>query len=238
MSCRGVRRRLSAFLDGELRAPEAGRVDEHLGACAACAEHVRSLRIALDALADLPRLGGGEEIASRVFDRLEMENRRPSLAVLFRSVLGARPLILPSLLSAGLVLAVLFGGVFVLSRPDPLPEVRVTQGSWPPRLPASGTEGNPLLPYGGVDLPRARPGFSSSDALAGMGEGTLFLETVVARDGSVSTVTLLGGDLEQARPLLDALRRQRFEPVLYRGRPVAVSVYRLISHMEVRSPLT
>jgi hypothetical protein len=71
-----------------------------------------------------------------------------------------------------------------------------------------------------------------------MREGTLFLETVVARDGSVSTVTLLGGDSEQAQPLLDALRRERFEPVLFHGRPVAVSVYRLISRMEVRSPVT
>ncbi len=71
-----------------------------------------------------------------------------------------------------------------------------------------------------------------------MSEGTLFLETVVARDGSVSAITLLDGDSERARPLLDALRRERFEPVRFRGRPVAVSVYRLISCMEVRSPIT
>jgi len=60
----------------------------------------------------------------------------------------------------------------------------------------------------------------------------------VARDGSVSTVTLLGGDLAQAGPLLEALRRERFEPATFRGRPVAVSLYRLISRMDVRAPLT
>ena len=39
--------------------------------------------------------------------------------------------------------------------------------------------------------------------------------------------------LRQAGPLLDALRQQRFEPIRYMGRPVAVSVYRLISRMDV-----
>jgi hypothetical protein len=71
-----------------------------------------------------------------------------------------------------------------------------------------------------------------------MDEGTLFLETVIARDGSVSVVNLLGGDSQQAQPVLDALRRERFEPVYLRGRPVAVSVYRLISRMDVWASLT
>jgi hypothetical protein len=32
---------------------------------------------------------------------------------------------------------------------------------------------------------------------------------------------------------VDALRRERYEPGRFRGRPVAVSIYRLISRMEV-----
>ena len=60
----------------------------------------------------------------------------------------------------------------------------------------------------------------------------------MARDGQVSAVTLLDGDSGRAGPLLDALRRERFEPGRVKGRPVAVSVYRLISRMEVRAPLT
>ena len=51
-------------------------------------------------------------------------------------------------------------------------------------------------------------------------------------------VTLLNGDSRQARPLLDALRQERFEPGRLRGRPVAVSVYRLISRMDVRASIT
>jgi hypothetical protein len=38
--------------------------------------------------------------------------------------------------------------------------------------------------------------------------------------------------------VLEALRQQRFERVRYRGRPVAVSVYRFLSRMDVRSPIT
>jgi hypothetical protein len=71
-----------------------------------------------------------------------------------------------------------------------------------------------------------------------MEEGTLFLETVVARDGSVSAVNLLQGNSHQAGPVLEALRRERFWPGQYNGRPVAVSVYRLISRMDVRPPTT
>jgi outer membrane biosynthesis protein TonB len=64
------------------------------------------------------------------------------------------------------------------------------------------------------------------------------VETVVARDGSVSAVNLLQGDLERARGVLEALRQARFEPTLLNGRPVAVSVYRLISALEVRAHVT
>ena len=112
-------------------------------------------------------------------------------------------------------------------------------GTWTRGLPPSGTEANPLFPSAEVGFPRVRPADAFAEGvLEQLSEGTLFLETVVARDGSVSTVTLLDGDSERAGPLLEALRRERFEPVRVRGRPVAVSVYRLISCMEVRSPAT
>jgi len=113
-----------------------------------------------------------------------------------------------------------------------------TAGAW--RVAgASGTETNPLFPSAGVQLPRERKdGGQLPDVLLRAGEGTLFLETVVARDGTVAGVTVLDGDVEAAGAIVEALWRQRFEPVRYRGRPVAVSVYRLISRMEVRSPAT
>ena len=99
---------------------------------------------------------------------------------------------------------------------------------------AKFTKTLPLFTSSEVSAPRVRPGEPVPHyLLESAGEGTVFLETVVARDGSVSAVHVLGGDSRLARPFLDALRRERYEPGRFRGRPVAVSIYRLISHMEV-----
>jgi anti-sigma factor RsiW len=236
MSCRAAEWNFSAFIDGNLDPATSRLVASHLESCGTCRAHVASLRQAIEALADLPRIAAPEPIAQRVRERLEVERRGPGLALLFRSRGAARPLILPSLLPAALtVLVVLAASVFVSRDPrDTLPEVTTRAEPAPIREPLQGTEGNPFFPSSQVALPRLRAGeVVPVQALANMGEGSLFLETVVARDGSVSTVTLLEGDSVQAKPLLEALRHARFEPVRVKGRPVAVSVYRLISLMEV-----
>ena len=243
MTCGAVRRRFSAHRDGELTGVEHRNVAAHLDGCASCAAQWRGLAKALDDLADVPRLECWGEVASRVFDRLDMENRKPGLAVLFR-IGSARPLILPSLVPAVMVLVTVIAGALVLDRPEPLPPfVQQRQlEAWtsrPSPVPDWGTERNPLFAYGDVSTPRARAGtVVPSYLLEPTGEGTLFLETVVARDGTVSAVNLIGGDSNEAAPLLEALRKERFEPGRFRGRPVAVSMYRLISRMEVRAPIT
>jgi len=242
MTCRAVRRRFSAYRDGELGGGDAQAVASHLSACSPCAGRWRSLGETLDALAEAPRLVCPGGIASRVLARLEVENRGPGLALLFRPVWADRPLMLPSLFPAALVFVVVISAALALSSdPGPLPAVATRTLPAPPQwvqpVPSWGTEAHPLVASAEVRTPRARGAFPA-DLLAEMDEGTLFVQTVVARDGSVSTVTLLEGDRAQAGPLLEALRRERFEPVRFRGRPVAVSVYRLISRMDVRAPIT
>jgi len=200
------------------------------------------LRASLGALADLPRLEGSDGIAARVLDRLELERRGPGLALIFRRRGAARPLILPSLLPAAFILMAVVGGALVLDRatdPGPLPEVTLRGGgeTWG-RIAPSGSEANPLFPSAAVTAPRARGAVVPDSVLTDMAEGSLFVETVVARDGSVFAVTLLQGDSRQAGPLLHALRQERFEPGRLAGRPVAVSVYRLISRMDVRASIT
>ncbi len=238
MSCHGVRTRLSEWLDGELDPVAARAVAAHLASCAACARRADELRAVSGLFADLPRVES-ETVAARVALRLEIASsaRRPALAFLFRGMAAARPLILPSLVPAACLLALVLGAVLALD-PGPLPEVRLAPGAWG-AVPASGTEGNPLFPSSEVLLPQQLAALAlPPEVLAGQGEGSLFLETVVARDGSVAGVTLLQGDAGPEQQLIEALRQQRFEPVRYRGRRVAVSVYRLISRMEVRSPRT
>jgi hypothetical protein len=239
MTCAGVRSRLSEWLDGDLEPGAARGVSAHLVTCGACSRRAEELRAVSGLLAELPRVETPEPVETRVALRLELASgsRRPALAVLFRGVAAARPFILPSLIPAACLLLLVFGVVLVLDS-GPLPEVRLAPGAWS-AVPASGTEGNPLFPSSEVLLPQQLAALAlPPEVLAGHGEGSLFLETVVARDGSVAGVTLLQGDAGDEQELIEALRQQRFEPVRYRGRRVAVSVYRLISRMEVRSPRT
>jgi anti-sigma factor RsiW len=239
IACGRVRRELSSYMDGDLEARSSRLVAAHLDACPECAARWRSLRSAVEALAEAPRLECREPISARVRDRLDVETRSAGLALILRPTWKARPLILPSLIPAAAVLFVVLGVALTLDRdPEPLPLV-VTRGaeSWGPTG-ASGTESNPLFLSAEVSAPRVRRAAPITDLLAGVGEEPLFVETVVARDGSVSTVTLLGGDSHLAGPLLEALRHERFEPGRRHGRPVAVSLYRLISRTDVHAPVT
>ncbi|HEY7413544.1 MAG TPA: zf-HC2 domain-containing protein [Vicinamibacteria bacterium] len=240
MSCASVRRRFSSFRDRDLPGAQARTVEVHLAACPACASRWRQYTAALDGLGSAPRLHSPDGIAQRVLARLEVETRGPGLALLYRPAWAARPLILPSLVTALLVFAGVIAGALALDRPEPLPEVATASlPPWEASAAPWGTEGNPRFPVSGVGVPRARPGLAlPPEVLAALGDDTLFVETVVARDGSVSAVNLLQGDLERARGVLEALRQARFEPTLLNGRPVAVSVYRLISALEVRAHVT
>ncbi len=237
MRCALVRRRLSEWVDGDLDRARSRQLEDHLSGCPDCAKRVRDLRALRQLVARLPRLEPPESVANQVFSRVEVETeaRRPALVSLYRSYTAARPFILPSMVPAALMLVTILAGILALD-PGPLPEVHLAVGAWR-ATPAWGTVGNPLFPSEVTDLPRERTAVElPAEVLARRGE--VFLETVVGRDGSVADVTVIDGDVVGREALVDALRRQQFEPVRYRGRPVAVGVYRLISRVEVRSPLT
>ena len=235
MRCAGVRGRLSAWLDGELPSATVRAVRAHLATCEACGRRAAELSGVSRLLGELPRLESTESVAERVLTRLEVEQGGPGLRMLLRRYGAARPFIMPSLVPAALVLLTLLSAALALDSGAraPLPAKIATWGV----VAALGTESNPLFPSAGVGLPRERDGrrLAADDLVAAAGRGSLFLETVVARDGTVFTVTVLRGNAERAGPLLVALRQQRYEPIRYRGRLVAVSVYRLISHTDVYS---
>jgi hypothetical protein len=130
MTCARVDRRLSEWLDGELVPALAREVSSHLTQCAACARRADELRRVSGLLADLPRLEAREPVAAQVLERLEMEAeaRRPALAVLFRGFAAARPLMLPSLVPAALVLVSVLAAVLALDS-GPLPEVHFAPGA-------------------------------------------------------------------------------------------------------------
>jgi anti-sigma factor RsiW len=236
VSCVSVVNRLSDYLDGNLEPREQHEITEHIAGCAACGERHATLVASLAAVRALPRLRPTESIAFQVLNRLEVESRGPGLALLFRPAWLARPLIFPSLVPAALVLVSVLAAALALDH-EPRRGPAVPAMAADVRIAPAGTEANPLFPSAEVSVPRVRDRVGDR-ALASLTEGSLFFETVVARDGSVADVTLLDGEPVAAGPIRDALRLERFEPARLRGRPVAVSVYRLISHMEVTAPTT
>lgn len=239
MKCRAVGRQLSAYLDGDLGSPEARAVAGHLDGCEACRHRLDELRALSEALCELPRLAPPTSLAVELRDRLDVESRGPGLALLFRPAWRARPLMLPSLVPAALVLLLAISAAFVLDRRPEVVQALASVDESDELPPVWGTEANPLFPVAGVSVPRSRDrGDVPVDQLTEMAEGTLFVETIVARDGSVSSVHVIEGNSAGAAPLMEALWRERFWPGHMNGRPVAVSVYRLISRMDVRAPLT
>ncbi|MBN2371294.1 MAG: zf-HC2 domain-containing protein [Vicinamibacteria bacterium] len=238
MKCRTAQARLSDYMDGGTSPSETQAVRSHLEACADCARRHRDLQEALAALRAAPRLVSRESIAAAVLNRLEVENRGPGLALLFRPAWKARPLIYPSLVPAALILLSILAGVLALDG-EPRQAVMMAGPSTPWVVAPSGTEANPLFMSKSVTSPRLRKSVDlDGDLWAAKDEESLFLETVVARDGSVSNVTVLSGDSIRTAALVKILRQERFEPARFRGRPVAVSLYRLISRVEVRASLT
>jgi anti-sigma factor RsiW len=228
LSCDSVREKLSPYLDGDLEAGQARQVSAHLEACGGCGSHWRSLRGALETLRALPVLSPPDSLVPRVMTRVEVESRGPGLALLFRPAWKARPMIGPSLVSAVLVFVCALAGAILLDSAPRRVQDRFALGR--------GIDDSPL-----VLLELAAPRLQAqalADDFVPSREDSHFFETVVARDGRVAEVTLLDGRAADAGRLMNALLRERFEPAHYRGRPVAVYVYRLISRLDVHAPET
>jgi hypothetical protein len=234
MSCHRIQNELSAYMDGDLSSAERDGVTVHLATCASCARHLRELREVSCALSCMPKMECPEPLAARVLDRLEVESRGPGLALLFRSALGARPFIVPSLLPAALVVMCTLSFILMLGNHDMR---AVAQGGV--FIGPSGSDANPSSPTEDVMAKAQDDNIFLDVQLLAMREQTIFVETGVARDGRVSWVRLLEGDQKTAAPILKELRLERCVPGRdEEGRPVAMRSFRLISAMEVRAPRT
>ena len=69
--------RLQALLDGALPARERARVEEHVAACASCAEELESWKLLFEDLSGLPRLGPTRDFRERVLAAVELPSRAP-----------------------------------------------------------------------------------------------------------------------------------------------------------------
>jgi len=114
MRCRTARRRLNAYLDGELLAAERSRMEEHLDHCEGCRAALERLRGVADALAaasappPVPE-GFHWRLMARAAQNSEQSRRRPVVVRLWSSFSPAMRLAAAAMLVLGIGLGGLIG---------------------------------------------------------------------------------------------------------------------------------
>jgi hypothetical protein len=113
-----VRRRLSAYLEGELDLREEASLESHLLECAPCAAELRALRRAIELLHSLPAPEPGRDLGAAVIARLRAGEGQPRrFALAWLPGAGA-----PSGWLAPLALAMGVGAVLWLGQPGGAPD--------------------------------------------------------------------------------------------------------------------
>lgn len=109
MNCRGVSRRLSAYIDDELSPGIKRSVEEHLQSCAVCRKKLDDLDAISKAARMLPPLGVSEGFKDRVLDSVKTRHEKAVAFYVFR--------LRVALAGAAFVAAAM--AVFFISGPEP-----------------------------------------------------------------------------------------------------------------------
>jgi Putative zinc-finger len=244
-TCSSVRRRLSAFHDGELTVREQIAVEAHLRECPGCGAEVAQLRAVGDALRSVltpdtrrDELAG---LSASVVSRLKAE-REESLAGWANRVFDDMHLVWAALGAAGATAAclALMVGMFhlgVRQSPDSLSALLTAMAS-------PGSDANPVSPDPQmILLPRSSNAHDILPAsiIEGRDETTVTVSTVITRDGRIKEFSILGAGNTDPRDMANILRgisNARFEPARYGTSPVAVNMVWMVAHLTVRAKLS
>jgi hypothetical protein len=241
LSCVATRRRLSAFLDGELPMTDQVAVDVHLRRCRACSNELAAMR----GVGDLLRATSAAAAASCPADlhdleqdircRLDAEREESVSAQVARAFQDMR-LGLAALCStcATMVSVLLVVGIFYFAplseRPDSLAGMMETLGA-----PAIGMDSRILSP---------RPSDSDPivDGLVSEKDEVFALAAVVTRNGRIVSLEVLSQQLSEAErgrvnQLLDEMSRARFEPARMGGTAVSVKTVLVLASTTVRAKM-
>jgi hypothetical protein len=263
MSCQGVRRRLSAFHDGELPTDEQVRIETHLRGCPRCAREVRALRAFGDALRDRVAYTAAEyevtaeALRSEIVSRVRAE-RDASVSVEFGRMFEDMRLGFAALGStaASFVSLLLVVGIFTFGpqseRPDSLAAMMQHMEPQTSRVDVRDLVGRDIVEpsshdreamsartmvgRGGRDVDVSEPPLSEEDAV-------FALAAVVTRQGRIASLeVVMSGpagysDREQVLRLLDQVSRARLEPARVGGSPVASRTLWVMAHTTVRAKL-
>ena len=241
LSCVAARRRLSAFLDGELPVADVVAVDGHLCRCRACADELtamrgvgemlrtRSVAAAANCASDL------EDLEKDIMSRLAAEREESVSAQVSRAFQDMR-LGLAALCSTGatMVSVLLVVGIFYFAplseRPDSLAGMMETLGA-----PAIGMDSRILSP-------RSSEAGALPDGLVSEEDEVFALAAVVTRNGRLVSPEVLSTQLSEAERarvnrLLDGISRARFEPARMGGAAVSVKTVFVLASTTVRAKM-
>ena len=242
LSCGAVRRRLSAFHDGELRLEEQIAVEAHLRVCQACVGEAGDLR----ELGDLVRLGSAEVserlsgdldgLQAEILNRLRVEREESVPAQVSRAFEDMRLsfVAVGSTLATVVSVLLMFGMLYFgprSERSDSLAGLMETLGA-----PSVGSESGMLMPRSaGVGMV-ADGVFDEEDAV-------MALSAVVTRGGRLKNLEAVlseqptAADRDRVLRLLDQVSRARFEPARIGGSAIAVRTGWLFAHTTVRGKM-
>jgi anti-sigma factor RsiW len=241
LSCVTTRRRLSAFLDGELPVADQVSVDGHLRRCPACAEELAAMR----GVGDLLRARCAEAVSARaahldafeadIMSRLAAEREESVSAQVSRAFQDMRlGLAAVGSTCATMVSVLLVAGIFhfapLSERPDSLAGMMETLGA-----PAIGMDSRILSPRSSESGAMADDSVSEEDEV-------FALAAVVTRNGRVVSPEVLSkqsSEAERARVnrLLDEISRARFEPARMGGTAVSVKTVFVLARTTVRAKM-
>lgn len=242
LSCVATRRRLSAFLDGELPVADQVAVDGHLRRCLVCADELSAMR----GVGDMLRAGSAAAVAARAadFDGLEADilsrmaaEREESFSAQVSRAFQDMRLGLAAVCSTGatMVSVLLLVGIFYFAplseRPDSLAGMLETLGAT-----AIGMDSRILSPRS------SESGAMAEDDMVSEEDEVFALAAVVTRNGRVVSPEVLSkqsSEAERARVnrLLDEISRARFEPARMGGTAVSVKTVFVLARTTVRAKM-
>jgi hypothetical protein len=241
LSCVATRRRLSAFLDGELTVADQVAVDGHLRRCRPCADELAAMRGVGDVLRARCAAAAAhgpsdlDDLEKDIMSRLAAEREESLSAQVSRAFQDMR-LGLAALCStcATMVSVLLVIGIFYFAplseRPDSLAGMMETLGA-----PAIGMDSRILSP---------RPSDPDQivEGLVNEEDEVFALAAVVTRNGRIVSPEVLSkqsSEAERARVnrLLDEISRARFEPARMGGTAVSVKTVLVLARTTVRAKM-
>jgi hypothetical protein len=243
LTCSLVRQRLAAFHDNEISLGQRVAVQAHLNDCWDCRQELGALEEVRDALRlAVPARGDDwSDLQPGIIGRMCAEANEAWPARLGR-LFDDMHLVWISLASTAATFlcgAIVLGMLHFASpeRTDSLAAMIAVMAA------PSGSDLNPMsLNVDDIQAPSVpQDGFVKTtleEAGAG-GEMMLAFSAVIARDGRIHGLEVLGGshDRPQVAQLVDAISRGRLEPARYGTDPIAVNLVWFVEHMTVKGKL-